>query len=63
MSVQKLISDRSDQALEITFDFLELEWDLSETILEFQEQQTRNSETKPSGENELWVKRPLSRNI
>ena len=38
MTVQKLISDRSDQALEITFDFLELGWDLSETILEFQDQ-------------------------
>ena len=38
MSVQKLISDRSDQTLEITFDFLALGRDLSETILEFQRQ-------------------------
>ena len=38
MSVQKLQSDRSDQKLEITFDFLALARDLSETILEFQRQ-------------------------
>ena len=50
MNVQKLQSDRSDQKLEITFDFLALA-------------KTRYSEAKQSGENELWVKRPLSRNI
>ena len=38
MTVQKLKSDRSDQAIELSFNFLELGWDLIETVMEFQEQ-------------------------
>ena len=38
MTVQKLKSDRSDQALELSFNFLEIGLDLVETIMEFQEQ-------------------------
>ena len=38
MTVQKLKSDRSDQAIELSFNFLDIGMDLVGTITEFQEQ-------------------------